>query len=104
MLSMAFTKNVGLGLSKFAVKFRWLLKKIILKTNFHVCVTLGTRPEAIKLAPVIHLLRNNPEFYTSVILTGQHREMVAQVMQLFDLKADYDLGICLLYTSDAADE
>ncbi len=64
-----------------------------MKTNFHVCVTLGTRPEAIKLAPVIHLLRNNPKFYTSVILTGQHREMVSQVMQLFDLKADYDLGI-----------
>lgn len=62
-------------------------------TQFHVCVTLGTRPEAIKLAPVIHLFRNNPQFQTSVILTGQHREMVEQVMQLFDLKADYDLGI-----------
>lgn len=61
--------------------------------QLHVCVTLGTRPEAIKLAPVIHLFRNHPEFLTSVVLTGQHREMVAQVMQLFDLKADYDLGI-----------
>ena len=50
-------------------------------TQFHVCVTLGTRPEAIKLAPVIHLFRNNPQFQTSVILTGQHREMVEQVMR-----------------------
>jgi len=64
-----------------------------LQPQFHVCVTLGTRPEAIKLAPVIHLFRNNPQFQTSVVLTGQHREMVEQVMQLFDLKADYDLGI-----------
>ncbi len=65
----------------------------MVSTSFHVCITLGTRPEAIKLAPVIHLFRNNPQFQTSVILTGQHREMVAQVMQLFELKADYDLGI-----------
>ena len=65
----------------------------MMSTRFHVCITLGTRPEAIKLAPVIHLFRNNPQFQTSVILTGQHREMVAQVMQLFELEADYDLGI-----------
>jgi len=64
-----------------------------LPNPFHVCVTLGTRPEAIKLAPVIYLFKNHPKFLTSVVLTGQHREMVAQVMQLFDLKADYDLGI-----------
>ena len=64
-----------------------------MQAQFHVCVTLGTRPEAIKLAPVIHLLRNNSKFRTSVVLTGQHREMVEQVMQLFDLKADYDLDI-----------
>jgi UDP-N-acetylglucosamine 2-epimerase (non-hydrolysing) len=64
-------------------------------TQFHVCITLGTRPEAIKLAPIIHLFRNNPKFQTSVILTGQHREMVEQVMQLFELKADYDLDIML---------
>ena len=64
-----------------------------MSTQFHVCITLGTRPEAIKLAPIIHLFRNNPQFQTSVILTGQHREMVEQVMQLFELKADYDLDI-----------
>ncbi|MFN9466336.1 MAG: non-hydrolyzing UDP-N-acetylglucosamine 2-epimerase, partial [Pseudanabaena sp.] len=66
-----------------------------MSTQFHVCITLGTRPEAIKLAPIIHLFRNNPKFQTSVILTGQHREMVEQVMQLFELKADYDLDIML---------
>nr|WP_282564761.1 UDP-N-acetylglucosamine 2-epimerase (non-hydrolyzing) [Liquorilactobacillus sicerae] len=54
----------------------------------------GTRPEAIKMAPIIHLLRKNPtEFETVVTLTGQHREMLAQVMQAFKLQADYDLKI-----------
>ncbi len=58
-----------------------------------ICIVLGTRPEAIKLAPVIKEFRNSPQFTTQVILTGQHREMVDQVMELFDLKADQDLKI-----------
>ena len=58
-----------------------------------VCIILGTRPEAIKLAPVIQQFRKNPLFDTQVVLTGQHKEMVAQVMQLFDLQADHDLAI-----------
>ncbi|PSB03877.1 non-hydrolyzing UDP-N-acetylglucosamine 2-epimerase [Merismopedia glauca] len=59
-----------------------------------VAITLGTRPEAIKLAPVIQKFQLSPEkFNTKVILTGQHREMVEQVMKLFDLKADRDLEI-----------
>ncbi|OKH17564.1 non-hydrolyzing UDP-N-acetylglucosamine 2-epimerase [[Limnothrix rosea] IAM M-220] len=58
-----------------------------------VCITLGTRPEAIKLAPVIRQFRQAADFETSVILTGQHREMVDQVMQWFDLTADFDLEI-----------
>lgn len=58
-----------------------------------ICITLGTRPEAIKLAPVIQACRNQPHFQTQVILTGQHREMVEQVMSLFGLQADEDLQI-----------
>ncbi|MBD2100752.1 non-hydrolyzing UDP-N-acetylglucosamine 2-epimerase [Leptolyngbya sp. FACHB-261] len=59
-----------------------------------ICVILGTRPEAIKLAPVIQALRQaHKTFATQVILTGQHREMVDQVMNLFELKADHDLEI-----------
>ncbi len=64
-----------------------------MSSQLHVCLTLGTRPEAIKLAPVIHLFRNNANFKTSVLLTGQHREMVEQVMRLFNISADYDLDI-----------
>ena len=58
-----------------------------------VCIILGTRPEAIKLAPVIRQFRQHSGFKTQVVLTGQHREMVEQVMQLFDLEADHDLAI-----------
>lgn len=58
-----------------------------------ICVVLGTRPEAIKLAPVIREFQRSPQFQTQVVLTGQHREMVQQVMDLFDLSADRDLDI-----------
>src|SRR5689334_17844845 len=58
-----------------------------------VCIILGTRPEAIKLAPVIQVFQKCSDFESQVILTGQHREMVEQVMELFNIKADYDLEI-----------
>ncbi|BAZ15726.1 UDP-N-acetyl glucosamine-2-epimerase [Calothrix sp. NIES-4071] len=58
-----------------------------------VYIILGTRPEAIKLAPVIKVFQNVAGIKSKVILTGQHREMVEQVMQLFDIKADNDLEI-----------
>ncbi len=58
-----------------------------------VCFTLGTRPEAIKLAPVIRTFQSSSKFTTQVVLTGQHREMVAQVMDIFGLTADRDLDI-----------
>ena len=58
-----------------------------------ICIILGTRPEAIKLAPVIRAFQQSPQFETRVVLTGQHREMVDQVMQLFGLTAHHDLDI-----------
>ncbi|NCO74874.1 MAG: UDP-N-acetylglucosamine 2-epimerase (non-hydrolyzing) [Cyanobacteria bacterium] len=62
-------------------------------TKKTICITLGTRPEAIKLAPVIKYFQAAEDFDTKVILTGQHREMVAQVMTLFRLSATVDLDI-----------
>jgi len=59
----------------------------------HVCIVLGTRPEAIKLAPVIQAFQLDSAVKTQVVLTGQHREMVDQVMALFGLNADADLAI-----------
>ena len=58
-----------------------------------VTIVLGTRPEAIKLAPVILAFQASPHFRTRVVLTGQHREMVSQVMDLFSLVADHDLAL-----------
>jgi UDP-N-acetylglucosamine 2-epimerase (non-hydrolysing) len=57
-------------------------------------LVFGTRPEAIKMAPVAAALRERPDrFEVRLCLTGQHREMLDQVMQAFDLSADVDLGL-----------
>ena len=62
------------------------MKKIIL--------VFGTRPEAIKMAPLVKELQKYPdEFQTMVCVTGQHREMLDQVLHLFNIKPDYDLNI-----------
>ena len=62
-------------------------------SSISVCVVLGTRPEAIKLASVIRELRQQKDIQTHVVLTGQHKEMVDSVMKLFQLTADYNLKI-----------
>lgn len=58
-----------------------------------IMTIFGTRPEAIKMAPVIKELKRHPDIETKVCITAQHREMLDQVMDLFHLKADYDLNI-----------
>ena len=59
----------------------------------HVAVLLGTRPEAIKLFPVIAALRETPELRTTVIATAQHREMLDQVLAMADIVPDHDLAV-----------
>lgn len=57
-------------------------------------LVFGTRPEAIKMAPLVKEFQKHPEtFQTIVCVTGQHREMLDQVLHLFDIKPDYDLNI-----------
>jgi UDP-N-acetylglucosamine 2-epimerase (non-hydrolysing) len=58
-----------------------------------VLVVFGTRPEAIKMAPVIRELKEVQDIETVVAVTAQHREMLDQVLKLFDIKADYDLDL-----------
>ena len=53
----------------------------------------GTRPEAIKMCPLVLKLQNDPRIESIVCLTGQHREMLDQVMDIFGIDADYDLNI-----------
>jgi UDP-N-acetyl-D-mannosaminuronic acid dehydrogenase len=58
-----------------------------------IMFVLGTRPEAIKLAPVIRAFRENNQIDTKICLTGQHREMLDQVMEIFDFRGDFDLNV-----------
>lgn len=59
-----------------------------------VMLVFGTRPEAIKMAPLVKKFQEYPEqFETIVCVTGQHREMLDQVLTIFDIKPDYDLNI-----------
>src|SRR5271165_2434378 len=53
----------------------------------------GTRPEAIKLAPVVRELSARPDFHCKVCVTGQHRELLAQVLDLFGVRPDWNLEI-----------
>ena len=54
----------------------------------------GTRPEAIKMAPVIKELERHPDDFTSIVcVTAQHREMLDQVLSAFKINPDYDLDI-----------
>ena len=58
-----------------------------------VLLVFGTRPEAIKMAPLVKKFQENSEFQTMVCVTAQHREMLDQVLDIFDIKPDYDLNI-----------
>lgn len=58
-----------------------------------VMTIFGTRPEAIKMAPLVKELGNREEIKSIVCVTAQHREMLDQVLEVFDIKPDYDLNI-----------
>ena len=59
-----------------------------------VLSVFGTRPEAIKMAPVINMFKNNSaNIETLVAVTAQHREMLDQVLFVFDITPDYDLDL-----------
>jgi len=58
-----------------------------------VLTVFGTRPEAIKMAPLVHALAKDPYFEAKVCVTAQHREMLDQVLNLFSIVPDYDLDI-----------
>lgn len=58
-----------------------------------VMSVFGTRPEAIKMAPLVKELEKNPKIKSIVTVTAQHREMLDQVLEIFNIKPDYDLNI-----------
>ncbi|MEZ4811240.1 MAG: UDP-N-acetylglucosamine 2-epimerase (non-hydrolyzing) [Allomuricauda sp.] len=56
-------------------------------------IVFGTRPEAIKMAPLVRALRKSDKFETKVCVTAQHREMLDQVLEFFEITPDYDLDL-----------
>ena len=58
-----------------------------------ILICLGTRPEAIKLAPLIGLLKKQSKLEYRVLVTGQHKQMLKQVLEVFNIKPDYDLKL-----------
>jgi len=72
-------------------RLRWVrLDKHVKKK---VTIIFGTRPEAIKLAPVVRIFRGSPDFSCEVCVTAQHREMLDQVLEVFDIRPDIDLDL-----------
>ena len=61
--------------------------------NQKIMVVFGTRPEAIKMCPLINELKLRESFETIVCVTGQHRQMLDQVLNVFEVVPDYDLSI-----------
>ncbi|RYU46103.1 UDP-N-acetylglucosamine 2-epimerase (non-hydrolyzing) [Aliivibrio finisterrensis] len=64
-----------------------------MKTQIRVLSVFGTRPEAIKMAPLVHKLSEAQGIESKVCVTAQHREMLDQVLNLFDITPDFDLNI-----------
>jgi len=64
-----------------------------MKDYLSVLVVIGTRPEAIKMSPLIIALKADAKFRVTVCITSQHREMLRQVLDLFQIKEDFDLDI-----------
>ena len=59
----------------------------------NILIVIGTRPEAVKLAPVVTSLMENTNVNVSVLVTAQHRRMLDEVLDIFDIVPDYDLDI-----------
>ena len=58
-----------------------------------ILLAFGTRPEAIKMCPLVKELRNDKNIEIRVCITGQHKEMLTQVLEAFNIRPDYDLAI-----------
>jgi len=58
-----------------------------------VVIVFGTRPDAIKMAPLVKELKKNTQIKTIVCVTAQHRQMLDQVLDIFNITPDYDLNI-----------
>ena len=58
-----------------------------------ILLVFGTRPEAIKMAPLVKALENEESIVSKLCVTAQHREMLDQVLEMFEITPDYDLNL-----------
>ena len=72
---------------------RTISAAVEMEINMKVLLVFGTRPEAIKMCPLVLELKKHKEVDCKVCLTGQHREMLSQVMEAFEIQEDYNLNI-----------
>lgn len=61
--------------------------------KIHIACVMGTRPEVIKMAPIIHCFHKNPFFKTTIINTAQHRDLIDDMLKIVDLNPDIDMNI-----------
>ena len=68
-----------------------------------IMIVFGTRPEAIKMCPLVNELKKHENLKMTVCVTGQHRQMLDQVLQAFNVVPDYDFcdGTCLFLLADS---
>lgn len=91
VLSVLGSKNL-LGGKKNMIKTKEV-REVLNKEKIKVMVVFGTRPEAIKMCPLVLKLREHEEIETVVCVTAQHRQMLDQVLKAFKIEPEYDLNV-----------
>ena len=91
LLAILETKNIQISKRKQIAKEP--VKNFSDGGKLRVMLVFGTRPEAIKMCPLVLELKKREDIHTIVCVTAQHREMLDQVLEAFDVKPDYDLNV-----------
>lgn len=78
---------------RYQIESSQIERKVRITDMKKVMLVFGTRPEAIKMCPLVKELKKRPNFDTVVCVTGQHRQMLEQVLHFFEIVPDYDLSI-----------
>ena len=84
--------------------FIFFLKSFHLKKKHSIVIVFGTRPEAIKLMPIIKLLKNNKKFLCVTINTGQHTEMVKQIIEILNMSDSIDIELNIMKNNQTLPE
>ena len=80
-------------MSMLMMKMQSSERKELIMKKIKVMLVFGTRPEAIKMCPLVNEHKTRKRLKTVVCVTGQHRQMLDQVLEVFDVVPDYDLSI-----------